>query len=85
MAGLGDAVLLVTGAERINYEILGNVEPALHAHVIPRHTNEDSGTAESSLYGCMTGRRQSRMAVARTIPCVPAFAPRSRLISNALS
>jgi len=40
MARLGDAVLLVTGAERINYEILGNVEPALHAHVIPRHTNE---------------------------------------------
>src|SRR5918993_3332649 len=40
MARLGDAVLLVTGAERINYEILGNVEPALHAHVIPRHANE---------------------------------------------
>ncbi len=40
MAALGDAVLRVTGAERINYEILGNVEPALHAHVIPRHTNE---------------------------------------------
>ena len=40
MAGLGDAVLLATGAERINYEILGNVEPALHAHVIPRHADE---------------------------------------------
>jgi diadenosine tetraphosphate (Ap4A) HIT family hydrolase len=40
MAKLGDAVLAVTGAERINYEILGNVEPALHAHVIPRHNNE---------------------------------------------
>jgi diadenosine tetraphosphate (Ap4A) HIT family hydrolase len=40
MARLGDAVLAVTGAERINYEILGNVEPALHAHVIPRHNNE---------------------------------------------
>jgi diadenosine tetraphosphate (Ap4A) HIT family hydrolase len=40
MARLGDAVLRVTGAERINYEILGNVEPALHAHVIPRHTEE---------------------------------------------
>lgn len=40
MAALGDAVLAVTGAERINYEILGNVEPALHAHVIPRHTDE---------------------------------------------
>lgn len=41
MARLGDAVLTVTGAERINYEILGNVEPALHAHVIPRHAGED--------------------------------------------
>lgn len=41
MARLGDAVLAVTGAERINYEILGNVEPALHAHVIPRHASED--------------------------------------------
>jgi diadenosine tetraphosphate (Ap4A) HIT family hydrolase len=41
MAALGDAVLAVTAAERINYEILGNVEPALHAHVIPRHATED--------------------------------------------
>lgn len=41
MARLGDAVLAETGAERINYEILGNVEPALHAHVIPRHASED--------------------------------------------
>ena len=40
MTRLGDAVLLVTAAERINYEILGNVEPALHAHVIPRHASE---------------------------------------------
>jgi len=41
MTALGDAVLAETGAERINYEILGNVEPALHAHVIPRHASED--------------------------------------------
>ena len=41
MTALGDAVLIVTGAERINYEILGNIEPALHAHVIPRHASED--------------------------------------------
>ena len=40
MTRLGDAVLAVTGAERINYEILGNVEPALHAHVIPRYATE---------------------------------------------
>lgn len=42
MATLGDAVLSVTGAARINYEILGNVEPALHAHVIPRYPSESA-------------------------------------------
>jgi len=36
MAALGDALLEVTGAARINYEMLGNQDPALHAHVIPR-------------------------------------------------
>ena len=40
MARLGDAVLAVTAAERINYDILGNVEPALHAHVVPRYAWE---------------------------------------------
>ena len=40
MARVGDAVLQVTGAERLNYEMLGNVEPALNAHVIPRYTWE---------------------------------------------
>ena len=40
MARLGDAVLAEMAAERINYEILGNVEPALHAHVIPRYVWE---------------------------------------------
>jgi diadenosine tetraphosphate (Ap4A) HIT family hydrolase len=37
---LGDAILKVTGATRINYAILGNQEPALHAHVIPRFIDE---------------------------------------------
>ena len=40
MAALGDAVLAVTGAVRINYEMLGNLQPALHAHVFPRYENE---------------------------------------------
>jgi diadenosine tetraphosphate (Ap4A) HIT family hydrolase len=40
MARLGDALLKVTGAARINYAILGNIEPALHAHVIPRYVTE---------------------------------------------
>jgi diadenosine tetraphosphate (Ap4A) HIT family hydrolase len=40
MTRLGDALLKVTGAIRINYAIFGNLEPALHAHVIPRYADE---------------------------------------------
>ena len=40
LARLGDAVLAVTGAVRINYAIFGNLEPALHAHVVPRYVDE---------------------------------------------
>lgn len=40
MVLLGDALLAVTGAHRINYEILGNSEPALHVHLFPRHETE---------------------------------------------
>jgi diadenosine tetraphosphate (Ap4A) HIT family hydrolase len=40
MGRLGDALMKVTTAERINYEILGNSEPELHAHVVPRYASE---------------------------------------------
>jgi diadenosine tetraphosphate (Ap4A) HIT family hydrolase len=40
MARLGDVVLAVTGALRMNYEILGNSEPELHCHLFPRHATE---------------------------------------------
>lgn len=40
MGIIGDALLEVTGAYRINYEILGNSEPALHAHIFPRYWDE---------------------------------------------
>lgn len=40
MSILGDAILKATGAYRINYEILGNAEPELHAHIFPRYMHE---------------------------------------------
>src|SRR4029077_14263324 len=43
MSRLGDALLKVTGAVRINYAMFGNLEPALHAHVIPRYLDEPEG------------------------------------------
>ncbi|MFM1885504.1 MAG: hypothetical protein RL026_661 [Pseudomonadota bacterium] len=45
MARLGDAVLQATGALRINYAMFGNVEPALHAHVVPRYADEPPALA----------------------------------------
>jgi len=40
MTLIGDALLEVTNASRINYEILGNTEPELHAHIFPRFDSE---------------------------------------------
>ncbi len=37
---VGDALLEVTDSYRINYEILGNSEAALHAHIFPRYKSE---------------------------------------------
>jgi diadenosine tetraphosphate (Ap4A) HIT family hydrolase len=40
MTLIGDALLEVTGAYRINYGILGNSDPFLHAHIVPRYMTE---------------------------------------------
>jgi diadenosine tetraphosphate (Ap4A) HIT family hydrolase len=40
MTAIGDALLATTDAYRINYEILGNTEPTLHAHIYPRRMTE---------------------------------------------
>jgi len=59
MARLGQAVLVLTGAVRINYAIFGNVEPALHAHVMPRFVDEPEAmrTANPWCYDWAAARR----------------------------
>jgi diadenosine tetraphosphate (Ap4A) HIT family hydrolase len=37
MVKIGDAIMKVTDAFRINYAIMGNNQPVLHAHIVPRH------------------------------------------------
>ena len=37
---IGDALLAITGAYRINYMTLANLEPSLHTHIIPRFADE---------------------------------------------
>ena len=40
MTLIGDALLEVTGGYRINYGIMGNSDPFLHTHIVPRYLTE---------------------------------------------
>jgi diadenosine tetraphosphate (Ap4A) HIT family hydrolase len=44
MALVGAAVMAAVQAVRINYAMFGNLEPALHAHIIPRFADEPAAT-----------------------------------------
>lgn len=50
MSILGDAVLQATGALRINYDILGNRDQFLHAHVFPRYQSESKERLEKPVW-----------------------------------
>jgi diadenosine tetraphosphate (Ap4A) HIT family hydrolase len=50
MALLGEALMRVTDAARINYEILGNSAPALHAHLFPRYHHEPPEQREGPVW-----------------------------------
>ena len=84
VARLGDAVLKVTGAARINYAILGNQEPALHTHVIPRYADEPeklrtshpsirraSDTSSASVASSSTTRTRTGLPSARRRSALP--------------
>jgi diadenosine tetraphosphate (Ap4A) HIT family hydrolase len=51
MSAVGDVLLKLTGALRINYAIYGNVEPALHAHIFPRGAQESEATRTQQPWG----------------------------------
>ena len=50
MAALGDAILALTDAYRINYSIPGNKDPALHAHLHPRYESEPEAMKSESIW-----------------------------------
>lgn len=50
MAAAGDVLLRLTGAARINDEMLGNLEPALHAHLFPRREDEPEATRTKPVF-----------------------------------
>lgn len=50
MACLGEALLRCTDAVRINYEIQGNSDHALHAHVFPRYADEPEERSQGPVW-----------------------------------
>ena len=68
MSRLGDALMRTTSPLRINYAIYGNLEPALHAHVIPRYRNEPEHLRTQQPVGvrleCGAGFRRRRRGAA---------------------
>ena len=60
MTVIGDALLEVTDAYRINYEILGNTDPALHTHIFPRYRNEPKEYIGGPVFSYPREQRGSR-------------------------
>lgn len=50
MTLIGDALLQVTGAIRINYTILGNWQPALYGHIFPRYESEPDSVRRAPVW-----------------------------------
>lgn len=50
MAAAGDAVAAVVKPLRLNYEMLGNLDPTLHAHVVPRHADEPESLRTKAIW-----------------------------------
>lgn len=73
MARLGDAVLAVTGAVRINYAMLGNLEPALHAHVFPRRDDEPDALRTATPWAAPLGDPQYVFDAQRDAPMIAAI------------
>lgn len=46
---VGDALLAVTGAARINYETWCNLAPSLHTHIVPRYASEPADKRQHPL------------------------------------
>jgi diadenosine tetraphosphate (Ap4A) HIT family hydrolase len=61
MAIVGDALLEVTGSFRINYAVLGNSDPYLHAHIVPRYMDEPEAQRKNTPWSYSPEEMNARM------------------------
>lgn len=50
MAQAGAALMSVFNADKMNYQILGNIHPHVHAHIIPRYYGDEGGNLPINPY-----------------------------------
>jgi diadenosine tetraphosphate (Ap4A) HIT family hydrolase len=60
MVAVGDALLTITDAYRINYEIQGNGDQALHAHIFARYRTEEAEYRRGPVWRYSSTVRQSK-------------------------
>lgn len=60
MVAVGDALLRITDAYRINYEIQGNGDQALHAHIFARYRTEEAEYRRGPVWRYSSALRQSQ-------------------------
>jgi diadenosine tetraphosphate (Ap4A) HIT family hydrolase len=73
MARIGDALLAVTGAYRINYETLCNLEPSLHTHIIPRYADEPEALRRDLAFRAYDWAAARRFDPVRDAPFIAAM------------
>ena len=61
MTVIGDALLEVTDAYRINYGILGNTDPALHTHIFARYQSEPDEHRRGVVHHYPSERRSAHL------------------------
>lgn len=59
MALVGQAILEVYSAMRMNYSVLGNFDPFLHAHIHPRYASEPAEFKEGPAFGYPSEQRNA--------------------------
>jgi len=81
MIHIGDVLLEVTGAALINYQILGNKDRALHAHIHPRYREEpeDKRQKPPMIYSLL-GTAKMPFDLVRDQPLMEAIARRLRAL-----
>lgn len=70
MAAAGEALQKATGAYRMNYSILGNTDPALHAHLHPRFRDEPDDLRRQPMWAIWRHLDRKPFDTAREAPLI---------------